>query len=65
VSGVHAVSGPWVEIPTECEIRSGRLVVRREGERLELDGRADHCCLLTLERAAAAVLVDAVAESLK
>lgn len=62
------MSGPRVEIPAACEIHgggSGRLVVRREGERLVLDGRADRCCVLTLERAAAAVLADAVVENLE
>lgn len=64
MSGVPAVSGPRVEIPAACEIHGGpgRLVVRREGERLVLDGCADHCCVLTLERSAVATLVDAVAE---
>lgn len=67
MSGVRAVSGSRVEIPAACEIHlgSGRLMVRREGARVVLDGRADHCCVLTLERAAATVLVDAVAESLE
>jgi hypothetical protein len=38
-------------IPATCEIHhgSGHLVVRREGERLVLDGRGDHCCLFTLD----------------
>jgi hypothetical protein len=45
------VSEPRVEIPVTCEIYggSGRLVVRREGERIVLDGDADQCCVITLE----------------
>jgi hypothetical protein len=34
-----------------CEVHpgSGRLVVRREGDRLVLDAHADECCVLALE----------------
>lgn len=43
MSGVRAVNERRVEIPAACEMYggSGNLVVRREGERLVLDG--DHC----------------------
>jgi hypothetical protein len=53
-----------VEIPAVCEIHggSGRLVLRREGERVMLDGRNDHCCLFTLERSAVVALFDVFGE---
>ena len=45
------MSDPRVEIKAVCEIHqgSGRLVIRREGERIVLDARADDCCVLALE----------------
>ncbi len=36
--------------------------VRREGDRLVVDGRADDCCVLTLEGVAVTRLFDALAE---
>ncbi|MGH4002545.1 MAG: hypothetical protein ACRDSO_00315 [Pseudonocardiaceae bacterium] len=60
------MSGPRVEIPAVCEKHGGfGGCPGSDGERLVLDGCADHCCVLALERAAAAVLVDAVAEGLE
>jgi hypothetical protein len=44
--GVPDVNGPEVEIEAVCEVHhggSGRLVIRREGDRVVLDGRADEC----------------------
>jgi hypothetical protein len=51
VSGVRVVSDPQVEIEAVCEVHrgSGRLVVRREGDRLVLDAHADECCVIALE----------------
>ena len=49
------MSDPHIEIEAVCEVHhdgSGRLVIRREGDRIVLDGRADHCCVITLESAA-------------
>ena len=39
-----------VEIKAVCEVHggSGRLVIRRDGDRIVLDARADHCCVLSL-----------------
>lgn len=54
-----------VEIEAVCEVHgdgSGRLVVRREGGRLVLDGRADHCCLFSLDPAAVTLLFDVLGE---
>lgn len=62
---VRAVmSVPRLEIPAVCEIHGGqrRVVVRREGERLVLDARADACCVLTLPGAALPRLFDALGE---
>ena len=58
------MSDPRVEIEAVCEVHqgSGRLVVRREGERIVLDARADHCCVLVLESAAVTLLFDAFGE---
>ncbi len=55
---------PQVEIEATCEMHhgSGRLVIRREGERIVLDARADHCCVITLENPAVTVLFDALGE---
>lgn len=51
---------PRVEIEAVWEVHhgSGRLVVRREGERIVLDAHADHCCVLVLDRAAVTLLFD-------
>jgi hypothetical protein len=62
---VCVVSVPRVEIEAVCEIHhqgSGRLVIRREGDRIVLDGRADHCCVLTLENTPVTRLFDALGE---
>ncbi|MGH3977325.1 MAG: hypothetical protein ACRDS9_29040 [Pseudonocardiaceae bacterium] len=50
----------WVEIDAVCEVHrgSGRLVIRREGERIVLDGRADECCVITMDGAAVTLLFD-------
>lgn len=62
--GVRVVSDPRVEIDAVCEVHqsSGRLVIRREGQRIVLDARADHCCVITLENPAAIRLFDALGE---
>lgn len=56
------MSVPEVPIDAVCEIHqgSGRLVVRREGDRVMLDGRADACCLITPESPAMMALFDAL-----
>jgi hypothetical protein len=56
------VSEPRVEIPATCEVHggSGHLVIRREGDRIVLDGRANHCCVLTLEGLPVTRLFDAL-----
>jgi hypothetical protein len=53
VSGVRVVGDPWVEIEAVCEVHggSGRLVIRRDGERIVLDAHADECCVITVEGA--------------
>lgn len=58
------MSDPQVEIEAICEIHqgSGRLVIRREGDRIVLDGRADECCVITLEGAAVTLLFDVLGE---
>ncbi|MGH3767231.1 MAG: hypothetical protein ACRDS0_01065 [Pseudonocardiaceae bacterium] len=58
------MSGPQVEIPAVCEVHrgSGGLVVRRDGERIVLDGRADECCVITVEGAAVTLLFDVLGE---
>ncbi|MGH3885511.1 MAG: hypothetical protein ACRDSZ_02905 [Pseudonocardiaceae bacterium] len=55
---------PWVEIEAVCEVHggSGRLVIRREGDRIVLDGRADHCCVLSLPESAVTLLFDVLGE---
>jgi hypothetical protein len=54
------VNCPRVEIEAVCEVHqgSGRLVVRRHGERIVLDAHADHCCVLVLDSAAVTLLFD-------
>jgi len=42
--------------------RSGRLVVRREGNRIVLDAHADECCVIALEDAAVTRLFDVLGE---
>jgi hypothetical protein len=61
---VHVVSDPRVEIEAVCDVHGGypRLVIRREGERIVLDARADHCCVLALENPAVTRLFDALGE---
>jgi hypothetical protein len=59
------VNDPRVEIDAVCEVHhdgSGRLVVRREGDRVVLDARADHCCVIALEDAAITLLFDVLGE---
>jgi hypothetical protein len=59
------MSGPEVEIEARCEVHGGRgpLVVRREGERIVLEGRPGvECCVISLAGPAAALLVDVVGE---
>jgi hypothetical protein len=58
------VSDPQMEIETVCEVHhgSGRLVVRREGDRVVLDARADQCCVITLENPAVTRLFDVLGE---
>ncbi|MBV9013209.1 MAG: hypothetical protein JO272_14375 [Pseudonocardiales bacterium] len=57
------MSEPRIEVPATCEIHggTGRLVVRRDGDRLMLDGNADHCCMFSLDYAAVVALFDVVA----
>jgi hypothetical protein len=58
------VSDPRVEIEAVCEVHggSGRLVIRREGDRIVLDARADQCCVLALAGPAVTRLFDALGE---
>jgi hypothetical protein len=62
--GVRVVSDPQVEIEAVCEVHqgSGRLVMRREGDRIVLDARADHCCVIALQNAAVTLLFDVLGE---
>lgn len=62
--GVCVVSDPRVEIAAVCQVHqgSGRLVIRREGDRIVLDAHADHCCVLALEGAALTLLFDVLGE---
>ncbi|MGH3841485.1 MAG: hypothetical protein ACRDS0_08605 [Pseudonocardiaceae bacterium] len=55
---------PWVEVEAVCEVHggSGRLVIRREGDRVVLDGRADECCVITVDGAAVTLLFDVLGE---
>jgi hypothetical protein len=59
-----AVADSRVEIKAVCEVHggSGRLVIRRDGDRIVLDARADHCCVLSLPGAAVTRLFDALGE---
>ncbi|MGH3708963.1 MAG: hypothetical protein ACRDRQ_12900 [Pseudonocardiaceae bacterium] len=41
---------------------SGRLVIRRDGDRIVLDGRADDCCVITVKSTAATLLFDVLRE---
>ncbi len=54
------MSDPQIEIEAVCEVHhsSKRLVVRREGDRIVLDARADQCCVIALEDAAVIRLFD-------
>ena len=58
------MSDPRVEIEAVCEVHggSGRLVVRREGDRVVLDGHADHCCVFSLPDPAVTLLFDVLGE---
>ncbi|MGH3845663.1 MAG: hypothetical protein ACRDS0_30180 [Pseudonocardiaceae bacterium] len=61
------MSDPRIEIPATCEMHrsSGCLVIRREGDRIVLDGRADECCVITLEPAAVTQFFDVLGEGLE
>lgn len=58
------MSDPQVEIEAVCEVHrgSGRLVLRREGDRIVLDGHADECCVIALEGPAATRLFNILGE---
>jgi hypothetical protein len=60
------VSDPQVKIEAVCEVHggSGRLVVRRESDRIVLGGRADECCVIViaLEGPAVTLLFDVLGE---
>jgi hypothetical protein len=58
------VSNPRVEVSAVCEVHggSGRLVLRRGGERVVLDGRGDQCCSFTLGCAAVTLVFDVIGE---
>lgn len=62
--GVRVVSDPEVGIEAVCEVHqgSGRLVMRREGDRIVLDARADHCCVIALQNADVTLLFDVLGE---
>ena len=64
MSGVRVVGDPGVEIEAICEVHrvSGRLVIRREGDRVVLDGHADHCCVFSLPDSAVMLLFDVLGE---
>lgn len=49
--GVHVVSELHVEIEAVCEVHqgSGRLLIRREGDRVVLNAHAEECCMITLD----------------
>lgn len=53
-----------VEIEAICNVHqgSGHLVLRREGDRLVLDGHTDDCCLISLADPAAPLLFDVLGE---
>ncbi|MGH3900869.1 MAG: hypothetical protein ACRDTA_22020 [Pseudonocardiaceae bacterium] len=55
---------PWVEILAICEVHggSGRLIIRRDGDRIVLDGRADECCVIAVEGAGVTLLFDVLGE---
>ncbi|MGH3764419.1 MAG: hypothetical protein ACRDS0_33195 [Pseudonocardiaceae bacterium] len=59
------MTDPQVEIEAACEVHhdgSGRLVMRREGDRVVLDARADHCCVIAVDGAAMTLLFDVLGE---
>lgn len=64
MSGVRVVSDPRVEIEATCEVHqgSGRLVVRREGDRIVVDGHADDCCVIFLGDPATMLLFGVLGE---
>jgi hypothetical protein len=64
VSGMRVVSDPQVEIEAVCAVHrgSGRVVVRRDGDRVVFDARADECCVITVEGAAITLLFDVVGQ---
>lgn len=58
------VSKPRVEISASCEVHgvSGLLATQREGDRIVLDARADHCCAITLPSGPVTWLLDVPGE---
>jgi hypothetical protein len=60
------VSEPQVDIPAACEIHggSGHLLIRREGNQILLDGRADQCYVFSLPDASVTLLFDVLGELL-
>ncbi|MGH3695715.1 MAG: hypothetical protein ACRDRX_17285 [Pseudonocardiaceae bacterium] len=52
-----------VEIEAVCEMHrgSGRLVMRREGDRVVLDAHTDECCVIAVE-VAVTLLFDVLGE---
>jgi hypothetical protein len=61
---MRVVSDPQVETEAVCQVHrgSGRLVVRREGDRIVLDAHADKCCVIALEDAAVTRLFNVLRE---
>lgn len=64
MGGARVVSDPHIEIEATCEMHhsSGHLVMRRENDRIVLDGRAEGCCVIALEGAAVILLFDVLGE---
>jgi hypothetical protein len=58
------MNGPQIEIEATCEVHPGlgRLAIRREGDRIVLDARAEHCCVITMGDQAATLLFDVLGE---
>lgn len=58
------MSDPQAEIEAICDVHqgSGHLVVRREGDRIVLDGHTHDCCLISLGDPTAAMLFDVLGE---
>ena len=61
--GVRAVTDPHIEAVCEVHHDGCRcLVVRREGDRVVLEARADECCMIALEGVAVTRLFDVLGE---